>query len=168
MYYGGVGFQAIVPFEELQPEFLNGQCNGHHGPYLTPFHYITDFHANFHIVHVDLQTGHVDLHNGYVAFAEWSCGFAEWLYCFCIMVMWICRMVMDNRFRHLPKLGLVDSTNRSLNQCWPVLEQRSGYQPPGIIQSTCRFHFQEIPNQKPTWPGIRVFTYHVDTLLARY
>ncbi len=73
MYYGGVGFQAIVPFEELQPEFLNGQCNGHHGPYLTPFHYITDFHVNFHIVHVDLQTGHVDLHNGYVAFAEWSC-----------------------------------------------------------------------------------------------
>jgi hypothetical protein len=39
LYYGGVGFQAIVPFEEFQPEFLNG----HHGPYLTSFHYILTF-----------------------------------------------------------------------------------------------------------------------------
>jgi hypothetical protein len=57
-----------------------------------PLH--TDFHVKFHIVHVDLQSGHVDLHNGYIDFSEWSC--------------------IDNRFWHLPKLGLVDS-NRSLD-----------------------------------------------------
>jgi CRISPR/Cas system CSM-associated protein Csm2 small subunit len=39
LYYGGVGFQAIVPFEEFQPEFLNG----HHGPHLTPFPYVLIF-----------------------------------------------------------------------------------------------------------------------------
>jgi hypothetical protein len=38
-----LGFQAIVPFEEFQPEYLNGHCNGHHGLYLTPFHYILIF-----------------------------------------------------------------------------------------------------------------------------
>lgn len=99
LYYGGVGLSGHCAFWRISAWISEWALRWASWPVPDTFPLHTDFHVKFHIVHVDLQSGHVD-------FAEWSC--------------------IDNRFWHLPKLGLVDS-NRSLDQCWPVIEKWSGY-----------------------------------------
>jgi len=51
---------------------------------------------------------------------------------------------------------MLTSVGRLLKQD-PGIIQGMG---PGIIQPACRFHFQDIRNQEPTWPGIQI----LDTL----
>jgi hypothetical protein len=88
-------------------------------------------HTDFH---VKFHIVHVDLQSGHVDFAEW----------------W---------FWHLPKLHLVDS-NRSLDQCWPVIEKRSGYQPGSKSRYHITYLLVPFPRNAqlilPTWPGIRI------------
>jgi hypothetical protein len=85
--------------------------------------------------------------------------------------MWICIMVtlilqnghvIDNRFWHLPKLGLVDS-NRSLNQCWPLIEKKSGYQPGSKSRYHITYLLVPFPNKYPTrnLPGLGIRTLHI-------
>ncbi len=47
---------------------------------------------------------------------------------------------------------VLPSVGRLLKQD-PGINQGMG---PGIIQPACRFHFQDIRNQEPTWPGIQI------------
>jgi hypothetical protein len=44
---------------------------------------------------------------------------------------------------------MLTSVGRLLKQDTGIIQGMD----PGIIQPACRFHFQDIRNQEPTWPG---------------